>query len=344
MYRNGFSSFSDKWLPEVEDEMQAVLANDNALVAQHYRMMYYHLGWMDESFQPGRFPVGKRIRPLLCLLACDAVGGHLDQALPAAAGVELLHNFSLIHDDLEDGDETRRHRATVWKLWGPEQAINTGDGMFALSYAAVLRLSDRGVPAETVLAVLKQFTQTCIELTEGQHLDMSFEKRRRVTVEEYMHMIEGKTASLIAASLAMGARIGGADARQVDALYRFGRAIGLTFQIRDDILGIWGDPDVTGKPAGNDILRQKKSLPIIYTLNHPFVSPIFQSLWTRDITPKQLPQIMALLDTAGAREYAEKKLLEVHKSGVEALEEALGLQAHSSTLMSLADGLLQRQA
>lgn len=344
MLSNGFDEFSQAWLPRLEEEMRDVLDNSEAAVDHHYRMMHYHMGWLDEAFRPGDFPVGKRIRPLLCLMACEAVGGGPQQALPAAAAVEILHNFSLIHDDLEDRDEIRRHRPTVWALWGEAQAINAGDGMFALAYAALQRLPGAGVSATKTLAALNRFTQTCVSLTEGQHLDLRFEEQAQVTVDEYMRMIEGKTASLIAASLSIGALVGGADSRVDDALHRFGRCIGLAFQIQDDILGIWGDPDVTGKAAGNDILRRKKSLPLLYALEHPVVGPDLQTLWAQASDEGQIAAVMHLLARAEARAYAQDKLLALHRTGVQALEEALGMQALSSPLMELADALVARQA
>ena len=214
--------------------------------------------------------------------------------------------------------------------------------MFALAYAALVRLEQKEIDPRRLLAVVKRFTQTAVALAEGQHLDLSFEKHSRVTVEDYLFMIEGKTASLLAASLAIGALVGGADERTVEALNRFGRSLGLAFQIRDDILGIWGDPQVTGKAAGNDILRRKKSLPLLYALTHPEVGPLFQSRWAHPITETDLPQILALLDQAGARSYAEETLHRFHREGLLAPEEALGPRAHTSPLMVLADELVER--
>lgn len=337
--------FGARWLTPLEDEMRAVLASPDPAVGRHYGMIQYHMGWVDEHLQPARSPSGKRLRPLFCLMACAAVGGDPAQALPAAAGVEILHNFSLVHDDIEDGDKTRRHRATVWALWGVPQAINVGDAMFALAFAALQRLPQRGVPAGAVMAVLREFTDTCIALTEGQHLDMSFEQRSAVSVDEYLRMIQGKTAALIGASVAIGAQIGGAREAQDAALRRFGQGIGLAFQIQDDILGIWGDPQVTGKPAGNDLLRRKKSLPLLYALSRPGVGAQLAAVIDYPgFGPPDLPQALALLDDAGAQAYAETQMQNWHARGRAALEEALGPQAAASPLYILTEGLLERRA
>ncbi len=339
-----FNDFAAQWLPALETEMRALMAAPEPAVAAHYGMMEYHMGWMDAQFQPQTLPAGKRLRPLLCLLACAEVGGAPGQALPAAAAIEILHNFSLVHDDVEDGDETRRHRATVWKLWGVPQAVNVGDGMFALAFAAMQRLPDRGVAPATTLAALKIFTATCLALTEGQHLDMRFEQQTQVTVDEYMRMIQGKTAALIGASVAIGAVIGGAAPAQDAALQRFGQALGLAFQIQDDILGIWGDPQVTGKAAGNDILRKKKSLPMLHALNHPTVGPRFAALLAGEVTAADLPAALELLAEAGTRHYAGEQVRRWHEAGVKALGEALGDEAGKSALLQIANNLLDRSS
>jgi geranylgeranyl diphosphate synthase type I len=338
-----FDQFARSWLPPLEAEMRSLLGKQQTPFAPFYGMMNYHMGWMNEDFQPGNFAAGKRIRPLLCLMACDAVGGEVEQAVPAAASIEILHNFSLVHDDIEDGDEMRRHRRTMWNVWGVPQAVNAGDGMFAIAYQAMLRLPERGVSAATTVSALDRFTCTCIMLTEGQYLDISFEHRLDVTVDEYVQMIGGKTGALLAASLAIGALVGGASEEIGEALHRFGFNIGLAFQIRDDVLGIWGDPSVTGKAAGNDLLRQKKSLPLLYALNHPAAGPQLQKLWSYTISSKQLPGALDLLATAGARDFAEEKVHKYHEEGVKALFDALGPRAADSPLMSLADGLVERQ-
>jgi geranylgeranyl diphosphate synthase, type I len=344
MVDSKLSTFFGHWLPKIEDELCALLANNEPAVAGHFEMMRYHLGWLDEQMRPVDLPAGKRLRPVLCLLACAEVGGNPAQVLPAAVGLELLHNFSLIHDDIEDGDTMRRHRPTVWKVWGVPQAVNVGDGMFTLAYGAIQRLACRGVAAETVLLALELFTQACLALTEGQHLDMKFEACPDVTVAEYMRMIEGKTAALAGASIAIGALVGGATPGQVQALHCFGRSVGCAFQIQDDILGIWGDPKVTGKAAGNDLVRRKKSLPILHALHHPRVGAQFAALLATELAPQQMACALDLMEQAETRAFAEEQVRRQHEIGLEALGEALGARGAGSALFSLSTRLIHRQS
>ena len=344
MTANSLPRFLGEWLPQLEAELRRALDSDEAALAEHYGMLRYHMGWVNARFEPDPVPGGKRLRPILCLLACAETGGRPEQALPAAAAIELLHNFSLIHDDIEDGDVVRRHRATVWTLWGMPQAVNAGDGLFAVAFAAIQRLAERGVPAEQTLAALNLFTRTCIALTEGQHLDMRFEGRADVTVEEYVRMIRGKTAALIAAGAAIGALVAGAPPHVSEALWRFGRDLGLAFQIQDDVLGIWGDPALTGKAAGNDILRRKKSLPMLYTLNHPHAGARFAALLAApDFGAARLDEALALLAASGARDYAAAQVQQWHARSIAALHEALGADAADSALLALTNSLLHRE-
>ncbi len=350
--KGSLEDFASRWLPRLEEEMRSVLASTHPMQANHYAMMHYHMGWADELLRPDSFAAGKRVRPLLCLLACQSVGGNPAEALPAAAAIEILHNFSLVHDDIEDGDETRRHRPTLWALWGVPQAINVGDGMFALAFSALLPSATTGsavgIPVSSgangrSLAAVGQFTEICIKLTEGQHLDLSFEEREDVSVAEYLHMIGGKTAALIAGSTALGALFGGAENAVIRCMYRFGYSMGLAFQIQDDILGIWGDPKVTGKPAGNDILRRKKSLPLLYALEQSNEGKGLGFLWRRGITEENLQEAIELLDETGAKRWSQAQVLKYHNDGMQALRQALGEPTGRSLLLELADQLLLRQ-
>ena len=342
MSNGELSGFIGRWLPQIEAEINNVLGHNDVLVEPHYGMMRYHLGWANEQLQPQKSPGGKRLRPILCLLSCAEMGGDPAQALPAAAAIELLHNFSLIHDDIEDGDEVRHHRTTLWKVWGMPLGINVGDGMFALAFSAIQRLAQRGLNSRATLACLDRFTQTCLALTEGQYLDLSFEQRPVVSLDEYMRMIQGKTAALIGASVAIGARIAGATPTQETDLLQFGQAMGLAFQIQDDILGIWGDPAVTGKAAGNDILRRKKSLPLLHALNHAEVSGHMQGVFALPVDSSQIDVVLKLLERAGTREFVEAQMASQHAVALAALEAALGPRAASSPLLMLAEGLLHR--
>lgn len=225
-----------------------------------FGMMRYQFGYVDEELIPVTSSGGKRFRPLLCLLACESVGGSWSEALQAAAAIELLHNFSLIHDDIEDRDPERRHRPTVWKVWGVSQAINIGDAVFAEAIRTMLMAHPR---PEICLELTRRFGDVALLLTEGQYLDMSFETRSDVTPSEYLQMIERKTADLIAFSMWAGAEIGSASASTRDALFSFGLDLGKAFQMHDDIMGIWAPAAVTGKEVAMDLRNRKKTLPVL---------------------------------------------------------------------------------
>ncbi|MGH2544074.1 MAG: polyprenyl synthetase family protein, partial [Ardenticatenaceae bacterium] len=270
--------------------------------------LHYHLGWANARYESEALPGGKRVRPVLCLMSCEAFTGMVERALPAAVAVELLHAFSLIHDDIEDGDRCRWHRPTLWTLVGQPQAINAGDGLFALAQSALLRSAEEGIPAETVLEALARFNEAALQLCIGQHLDMTFEARAVVSPEEYLEMIQGKTASLLAYAGAVGAVMGGAGEAEVAALYEMGEALGLAFQMQDDLLGLWGDPQRTGKPVGADIRARKKSLPVAYALSQPG-SERLRTLYASPIeTDEQVAEANRLIESTGAHDYTKAQV------------------------------------
>ena len=282
-------------------------ANLSPGAPSHYGMMRYHLGWVDESFEPGQSSTGKRLRPLIAILAAEACGADGSRALPIAVALELLHNFTLIHDDIEDGDTHRHHRATVWKVWGEAQGINAGDGMHVLSTLALLELVDAGVSPSLVTDLARRFARTSLIITEGQHLDLQFVGLADVTPEAYLDMIARKSAALISCATAMGAQVADASSETVAAMADFGFALGLGFQVRDDILGIWGNADRTGKPT-SDLARRKKTLPTLVAL---FGSDgadrlsIANLLASPDPSPATVSKARDAIDRSGARRHCE---------------------------------------
>lgn len=339
----------------VEGALREVLAVPHPALAPFYGMMQYHLGWVDRDLQENpSYKRGKRLRPLLTLLSCEAAGGDVHQALPAAVAVELIHNFSLVHDDIEDRSEFRRHRESVWRLWGDAHAINVGDGLFALARLHLGRLLDVGIPAARVVGVFHVLDAACIALTEGQFLDMQFESTDSVSLDDYFWMIRGKTAVLMACACEMGAMIATDDASVVKALHDFGYNLGMAFQIADDILGIWGEPDVTGKPAGDDVLNRKKTLPIVYVLEtglQPDSPPhlrcaaeAIQQVFRSDaVSDNGLRHVLSALEAGKAQEYCARLTEEYTQQALAALS-APGLVSHvAESLRQLAESLLGRE-
>jgi geranylgeranyl diphosphate synthase, type I len=266
-----------------------------------HRMVRYHLGWVDERGRPGQFNRGKGLRSTLCLLACEALGGDHRPALPAAAALDLLHNFTLAHDDIMDRDVLRRGRASVWKLWGVAQAINVGDLLYARAFTA---LGDLASP-KTVVAAHRLLADTCVTLVQGQAADIAFERREDVSVDEYLDMISRKTAALIGASLRLGALAAGAPPATRDGLAELGLAMGIAFQIRDDMLGAWGDPAITGKPVGQDLRRKKKTLPVLalrQAADAPGRVRLAELLAAGEPADGQIEAVLELMEQFGVRE------------------------------------------
>lgn len=258
-------------LGTVEEAMRAALgsATPAGSGAEDLRafagMVRYHLGWADAMLAPARLPGGKRLRPLLLVRCAEACGATVETAAPAAAAIELLHNFTLVHDDIQDESSHRHHRETIWHRWGTATAINVGDALYAVAHEALYALADApaSLPAGRVLALARDFDRTALRIVEGQHLDLSQEGRWGGGEARYLAMIGGKTAAIMAFAARAGANVAGADDETVALYDAFGLALGLAFQIRDDMLGIWGAQETTGKPAADDIRRRKQSLPLV---------------------------------------------------------------------------------
>lgn len=333
------SALFHNYLPHIEAEMREVI-DASAQPFAFNTMLNYHLGFANADGSLAHVNAGKRIRPVLVLLSCEACGGKWEQALPAAAAVELLHNFSLIHDDIEDRDELRRGRPTLWRQWGEAQAINSGDAMFALAHLALLRGHARGVPAERVVRAMLAFDAMCVHLTIGQHLDLSFESRSDVSAAEYMQMIEGKTAALTAACCEIGAIIAGASDEQIAGLKNFGKWLGMSFQLQDDVLGIWGNPEQTGK-HDSDLAHKKKTLPILFAAERD--TRIRARYFGGDaLHDSDLIAIREMIEEAGGRAHVEQAAERAYVEALESLESAGGDSIHMQSLRDLAQSLLGR--
>ncbi len=328
----------------IQTAMRAAFPAVEARVESFYAMQQYQLGWRDEQLGPADVDPGKLLRPQLTLLSCRAAGGDPRQALPLAAGIQLIHDFSLIHDDIEDNSDTRRGRPTVWKLWGLAQGINAGDGMFIVAHLALHRLSAAGVPPDVALEVLRRFDETILTICEGQFLDISFEGDLHIGEADYLGMISRKTAALAAAAAGLGAIVGGADGATAQTLFDFGQNLGLAFQVQDDVLGIWGDPAVTGKPAAADLYRRKLSLPVIHALRTATQSDTLARLYSQaEISDTNVVQLLAILAESGARDYTEGVAAFYHRQALAALEAAHGNAAALADLRALAERLVGRQ-
>ena len=298
----------------VEAEMRAALdaaAARGGLELPIHDMARYALGWINRHGQPDS-AAGKRARPALCMLGAAAVShdpARQRRAVHGAAAIEFVHNFSLVHDDIQDQDEQRRGRPTVWTIWGVSQAINAGDALRELGDLALFRARDAGAPAAAVLDAAARLNAAALRMIEGQYLDLTFEERSDVELDEYLRMVERKTGAMMGASLAIGAALAGASAQQADALQRAGERLGRCFQIRDDWLGIWGDAAALGKSTQSDIRRKKKSYPILWTLRSapPAVRRALLDAWRLDeLSDDDVAAVHSLLNESGASDAANE--------------------------------------
>jgi geranylgeranyl diphosphate synthase, type I len=292
-------------LADTETEILRVVRDRDPSTTGVYEMIRYHLG-LDGSDGPR----GKRMRPLLGLLAYASIAGEHTRALPGAAAVELGHNFSLVHDDIEDGDVERRHRPTLWAVHGVPQAINTGDLIFSLSRVALHRLTDLGFSDHKVLRLMRLYDETCVMLCEGQYIDIATSSQGDpMTVDLYFDMIGRKTAALIAGSIEAGALLATDDDDVIARYRRFGWALGLAFQLNDDLLGIWGQEQKTGK-VPTDIARHKKTLPVLYAFEH--ASPGDRARLAvlaaiEEPSEAEIAETVAILERSGAEDFTRSE-------------------------------------
>lgn len=322
----------------IETELQKQVARlDAPRTKPFHEMLSYHMGWIGEGAVAEA--TGKRIRPLLVLLTTASCSASWQLALPAAASVELVHNFSLVHDDIQDNSTKRRGRDTAWVKWGAPMAINVGDALFVISSQAIIDLK-KDYPAEVVVKAAEILHNTCLELTRGQFLDMSYEERKDLGEEDYWPMIAGKTAALISACCHLGALLGGADEEKQEVYRSFGHYLGLAFQVQDDILGIWGDEKVTGKSVASDLVEGKNSLPVLAGLDK---KGRFAERWAQGpIQPDEVGEVSRLLASEGGLLAAQDATKQMTDLALKSLEEAEPGGEAGDALFRLAKKLLNR--
>jgi geranylgeranyl diphosphate synthase, type I len=307
----------------------------------------YHFGWIDQDGRPAEGDGGKAVRPALALLSAQAAGAPAETGIPGAVAMELVHNFSLLHDDLMDGDEKRRHRDTVWKVHGPAQAILVGDALFALANEILL---EQGTPEAG--RATRRLTTATRRLIDGQAEDISFEHRERVTVQECLDMEGKKTGALLACASSVGAVLGGASEADADALEEYGYHLGLAFQAIDDLLGIWGDPASTGKQTWSDLRQRKKSLPVVAALaaGGPASERLGELLAADAKNPEngafseeEFALRAALIEEAGGREWTSEEARRQYATAIAALDKMDMPEEINRKLVGLADFVVVRE-
>ncbi len=315
------TNITQTMLETIEAELQRQVARlDQPRTKQFHEMLTYHMGWTGEGAGP--LATGKRIRPLITLLSVFSSFDKKENfenntalnwlhAKSAAASIELIHNFSLVHDDIQDNSDLRRGRKTVWAKWGAPMAINVGDALFVIANQAIVDLVEH-YPAEMVVKAASILNNCCLDLTRGQFLDMSYEERDDLSIEDYWPMIGGKTSALLSACTHIGSLLGYANEENQEAYRLFGYHLGLAFQVQDDILGIWGNEALTGKSAASDLVEGKNSLPVLFALSK---NGKFANRWKQGpIQMDEVGAVAALLEDEGGKEFAEKM------SGVETVK------------------------
>ncbi|MFJ7153425.1 family 2 encapsulin nanocompartment cargo protein polyprenyl transferase [Streptomyces sp. NPDC101118] len=302
------------------------------------RVAMYHFGWERADGTPSAGPAGKAIRPALVLAAAQAVGGHAGDAVRAAAAVELAHNFTLLHDDIIDEDARRRGRPTAWTVFGIPDALLTGDAMLSL---ALKRLAEDPHPAAPAAAA--RLTACVVELCAGQQADCAFEERAEVSLDECLAMAMAKTGALLGCSCALGALYAGAGPEEVEAMDAFGREAGLAFQLIDDLIGIWGDPEHTGKPAGADLVARKKSLPVVAALTSGTTAgEELAALYAGPLAPDDVGRAALAVERAGGRDWAQVHAADRMARAVQQLSRAVPDLGAAGGLLALAEFVTRR--
>jgi geranylgeranyl diphosphate synthase type I len=342
------ASLQQAMFDAIETELKRQVSRlDEPRTRAFHEMLTYHMGWTGEG--AGAQAAGKRIRPLITLLSAASIQGGENikkgnginwlHAVSLAAGIELVHNFSLVHDDIQDNSELRRGRKTAWVKWGAPMAINVGDALFVIANQSALDLQAY-YPAEMVVRAAGILNDVCLQLTQGQFLDMSYEERFDLAIDDYWPMIGGKTSALLSACTQIGALLGYAKNEKIELYRQFGYTLGLAFQVQDDVLGIWGDESVTGKSAASDLVEGKNSLPVLFGLEK---NGEFAKRWRQGpISQAEVGSVAVLLEREGGKAYAEQASAELTVKALGYLDQADPQGEAGGAIRGLANMLLKR--
>lgn len=325
---------------EIFSQMQLLIPENIDFPQEFYDMIYYHLGWEEYTSIPIVGSSGKMMRAIFGLLCCEMINGDMKKTALGLAAIELIHNFSLIHDDIQDDSLMRRGRKTVWAIWGKAQAINAGDALFTMGRNSLLRLSGH-VDHQVVLRCIQRMDEVCLALCKGQYLDISFEKKANIDMDHYLQMVRLKTSTLWGLAGFLGAYISTRDEEVAQICQKIGENIGISFQIQDDILSIWGLDQVTGK-TGNDLQKCKKSLPIVHALNlneKQRESEILQIYQQQEISKQDVLDLREILDQTGSKQFSIDAADKYIKKAVS----DLSLVGQNSLSKDLIHSLIQRK-
>lgn len=334
------ASRSETWQSALEAELRDCFAGREGFL---YNLLRYQLGWVDQEGQPEPERPRESFHALLALAAGEAVGGDYGPALPAAAAVELVYNFALVHNKVQAGWAGQRDaaaRPSIWWIWGPAQAINAGDGLHALGRAAMLSLGDRGLDAEGALAAVELLDRACLALCEGQYMDLQFQERLLVTIPEYRDMIGRKTGALTGCAAAAGALAVEGDAAVAARFREWGGKLGMAWQISQDIADFWGERG-DGMTASN-VLNKKKSLPLLYTLEVGSTAAkreLGGIYMKRVLEPADMGRVVEIMEEVEARAYAERAAGElVEEARAELDADGMGIAAERQEGLKLLEG------
>ncbi len=330
----------DEYQRGVEEELRGIFDGREGFL---YKLLRYHLGWVDEHGIPQNGATAMHFQGAVALACCEALGGDFRPAVSAAAGVELVHHFTLVHGEVQAGRAEDPDRPSIWWVWGPAQAINAGDGLHALGRTAMMRMMSNGTSAERVLRAVRSLDTACLRLCEGQYMDLEFQDQMMVTNGAYMEMVSRKAGALTGCAAESGALAAGATDEACEASHRMGVCLGSAWQIARDIGELWGEKGDGITPS--NIIGKKKSLPLIHALEHGSIAArreLGSIYMKRVLDPEDANRLVEILDEAGSRAVAESKARELVEEGLEALQGVDVSHEGQALLRELGEWALER--